>query len=50
MRKECTNEDLPALISLVVTFSVSTKRVPFLKNFFGYCVKKKIYKTAYRSI
>lgn len=26
MRKECANEDLPALISLVVTFSVSTKR------------------------
>lgn len=40
MRKECANEDLPALITLVVTFSVSTKRkeLPFLKNFFGYCV------------
>ena len=43
MRKECANEDLHALISLVVTFSVSTKRkeLPFFFKFFGYCVLKR---------
>lgn len=38
MRKECANEDLPVLISLVVTFSVSTKRKEFLFLFICYCV------------
>lgn len=29
MKKECVNEDLSALITLVVTFSVSNKREEF---------------------
>lgn len=49
MRKECANEDLPTLISLVLTFSFSTKRkevfvVVFLKGGGG------VHKTAYRGI
>lgn len=40
MRKECANEDLPVLISLLVTSSVSTKRKEFF-SFFCCCVEKK---------
>lgn len=40
MRKECADEDLPVLISLVVTSSVSTKRKEFFL-FFVVVLKKK---------
>ena len=45
MRKECANEDLPVLISLVVTFSVSPKEKSFFFCLFVIvcvCVLKSI--------
>lgn len=54
MRKECANEDLPALMSLVAYLLSFNQKRRVSSLFFCYCVKngkkKNVYKTAYRSI